>query len=93
MQGLIGKDYLEKEVTKQWQKKHKCLENLTNKNKDELKKMDLKLLKGLKFKEIDAELQWQILKNSTNINDNQKEFAKFLYDNYTKHSMKAQGFD
>jgi len=93
LQGLVGSNYLEKEVTKQWQEKHKILANLSNENKSELKKMDLKLLKGLKFEGTDCELQWEILKNSYDINPKQKEFALFLFNNYTKHSLKAQGFD
>ena len=92
IKGLMGEGVLEKMVTKEWQKKVSCLSNLSNANKNQLKKIDLKLLKGLYYKQQDCQTLWDLLKKSDNINEYQKEFARFLYDNYTKHSMKAQGF-
>ena len=92
LQGLMGEGVLEKMVTKEWQKKASCLANLTNHNKHNLKKIDLKLLKGLKYEGTDAQTLFDFLKKSDDINEYQKNFARFLYDNYTKHSLKAQGF-
>jgi hypothetical protein len=93
MQGLMGKGVLENKVKEEWQKKHKILENLSQENLAELKKMDLKLLKGLKFEGADSEFLFDVLKRTDIVTHKQKEFAKFIYDNYTKHSLKAQGFD
>jgi hypothetical protein len=91
--GLIGASHIEKTVTAEFQKKSKCLANLSNKNKDELKKIDLQMLKGLYYEGHEATLLWKLLKESTDINEKQKEFALFLYNNYPKHSIKAMGFD
>ena len=93
MQGLMGEGVLAKKVEEEWQKTHKCLENLSQENLVELKKMDLKLLKGLKFEGADSEFLFDVLKRTDIVTHKQKEFAKFIYDNYTKHSLKAQGFD
>jgi hypothetical protein len=93
LSGIIGKDYIEKEVTKKWQESSKCLEKLSNKNKDELNKINLQLLEGLTYEGQDAEKLFKELKASQNITPEQTKFAKFLYINYPKHSIKAQGFD
>ena len=93
MQGLMGKGVLENKVKEGWQKKHKCLENLSQENLAELKKMDLKLLKGLKFEGTDSEFLFDVLKRTDIVTHKQKEFALFLFNNYSKHSLKAQGFD
>lgn len=91
--GVVGADYIEKEVKKAWEKNNKCLENLSNKNKDSLQKINLQLLKGLKYKGEDATKLFALLKSSKDITPEQKEFALFLFKEYPKHSIKAQGFE
>lgn len=90
---LFGKKALHEMVEKEWQKKARCLENLTNKNKDELKTLELNLLKGLKYRGIETSELYEILRQSKDITPEQKAFAYFLFNNYTKHSLKAQGFN
>lgn len=88
--GLISTKMLEDEVAKEWRKKATCLKDL--KNKEQLKELDLKLLKGLKYKGKETESLFKELKESQKITVEQKEFAKFLYEEYPKHSVKAMGF-
>ena len=92
-QGLLGKDLIQKEVEKAWRKKSKCLENLTDDNKKELEKIKLQLLAGLNYNGMPASILFEELKASKKITIEQKAFAKFLYENYPKHSIKAMGFD
>lgn len=91
--GMFSLAKIQAEVVKQWRKKAKCLENLTNENKNKLQKLELKLLKGLEYNEQDAEKLWNELKTSTNITPEQNKFAKFLYDNYPYYSINKMGFD
>jgi hypothetical protein len=91
--GLVGAENIEKQVTQIWAKKNACLENLSNENKEELKKIELQNLKGLLYKGIESQELFKLLKASKNITSEQKEFAHFLYTNYPKHSIKAMGFD
>lgn len=91
--GMLNTELVKTQVAKQWRKKAKCLENLTNENIHELKKLDLQLLKGLKYKGLDTEPIYKTLKESTEITTEQHLFAKFLYDNYPAHSTKIMGFE
>jgi hypothetical protein len=93
LKGLVNKDFVEKTVTREWRKKAKCLENLTNENKHELKTIELKLLGNLVYEDKKANDLYEELKNSSNITSEQKRFANFLYKNYPKYSLKALGFD
>ena len=91
--GMMQMPLVKKEVAKQWKRKAKFLLDLNNQNKEELPKLGLQLLKGLKYKDQDAEKLYQELKQTLNVTAEQKEFAKFLYENYAEHSLKAMGFD
>lgn len=91
--GLLDLKMVENKVTTEWHKKAKVLENLTNENKSSLENLKLQLLKGMTYKEKEATTLFEELKKSQNITPEQKEFAKYLYDNYAKHSIRAMGFD
>ncbi|MEI7961175.1 MAG: hypothetical protein WCI04_02465 [archaeon] len=91
--GLFNMNMIQNEVAKQWRKKASCLENLTNENKNELDKLELKLLKGLTYEKQDADKLWKELKESENITPEQNKFAKYLYEIYPHHSIGKLGFD
>jgi hypothetical protein len=91
--GMMQMPFVKKEVAKQWKRKAKCLKDLTNENKDQLEKLGIQLIKGMKYKDQDAEKLYAELKKSTNITAEQKEFALYLYENYAEYSLKQMGFD
>lgn len=93
LNGMLNLEFIKQETEKQWKKKHRFLENLTNENKENLSKIDLKLLKDYVYFDKNAEQLWKELKKSKNITKEQHDFAKHLYYNYALHSLKKMGFD
>ena len=91
--GMFNMTIIQNQVAKQWRKKAKCLENLTNENKNQLDKLELKLLKGLTYNNQTADKLWKELKQSQNITTEQNKFAKFIYDIYPLHSISKMGLD
>lgn len=91
LSGFIDLNKINLEVATKWRKKATFLANLTNTNKDCLKKFEMPLLKGLTYQGKNAEYLFEELKKSSNITQAQHDFANFLYREYPDHSIKKMG--
>lgn len=91
LEQTLGKDFITKKVTREWQKKTKYLEDLKDEDLGELKKLKLQQLEGLEYKGKKAEYLYIELQQVTKLTKEDKEFAKFLYEKYPEHSIKKMG--
>ena len=91
LKNFINIDQINLEVAIKWRKKAGFLADLTNFNKNQLKKFEMPLLEGLEYEGKKATDLFEELKKSEDITQEQHDFANFLYREYPDHSIKKVG--